>query len=91
MKMGILVHDFAQLNAQRTKSNVANPKLILAAFKTIFVFTKALMTTLIFAMDFVRFNVRILSSFVPDQTLWRVVRLPQNAFQNKKITKTIFV
>ena len=51
--MVIAVNAFARLNVPKTKSNVVKNKPLLAAYKTTSVFTKDLMRTMSFVMDFV--------------------------------------
>ena len=52
--MVIAVNVFALLNVQATKSNVVKSKPLLVAYKTTSVFTKGLMKTMSFVMDFVQ-------------------------------------
>ena len=52
--MVIAVNVFALLNVQKTKSNVVKSKPLLVAYKTTSVFTKGLMKTMSFVMDFVQ-------------------------------------
>ena len=86
IKMETHASDYAPLNAPKNRLNANKKKLLQAVNRMISVFTRVLMTILIFVMAFVQSNVKMTKFFAIMNLFQTDAKKPKIAFPNKKIT-----